>query len=1060
MVMETRSKGTQDYGRETDRNKTLPTGKLVQRIAEIRMEDRDRPTGFNGVKVKQELIEESLNSKKTENSFTANTNNGDYKDEVEILASIKANSGSWRSTVPSRKNKTPGPRTGSKVVVSPGKRTRFGVEKVPRKNKKYFQDIREYTKTIQPVHLNDRTFTESTESNGRKNNDAGSTEQQNESNETSIHKYGDQSRSTSSQERESESEEGHSTAPTDTTSSQLSDESDEELFSGDYDFLRSDQINEGNQNASTNNSKEPVLNPNVQLDSDSTDDNSTDKSSHSSMSDSSTDSINTVGSNSDVESMLMDSLYEEPTESAQSQSQQSEQSMDCSSSKNKSTEESSLVAETDNSTEPVDQSAAVPKVRLDQNDKLPVHTNQFHTEQKENNTKLTTDRVGKRIPVPEDGVKSTAKVQFDMNTKENISSSLRRHKKNERKFTPTQEYINNGNKTTKLEYNNQFEVIAKAGNTTDEYLKQRGSKMVEEKTSANCAEFIWDTFDSIPEDDSFNDHFQVKDFLFRKLRKVVVHMKLITSYHINQLKYREQVKAHLFQNNIWLKPDRFETRVESSPGVILMISPKIANRDDFKEELTIALTTAIHNLKTDSCHQNNIVDNQESSINTQISNGKVPPFYLEISTKKWRDVRAEVLRINCAKDDSDYMKFLLSSIGEQCLLKRGVFLPEGLHLMEGKELVYTMLSEHNQYMETVVAIPISGLRIEDLDTQLPGEQYSIRESITSIEGVHSIEKSRDRSSHGKLFIVTTKNQEQIVLKALTKNIEQFYTSQTGQSRLIMAGKKRIPNPSAKENSVRTYAEILATRYHPVPRREDSPSQPNTPTQTFTGQQIKETKETKSRSSTQLPAQTVEAELNKTDTSELLKKMKEMTDRQNNFEQTQKKLQDIHRSFQDLQQQNNTRAESNIDEDKVTQLIENKFTKFTEQNQRQLQETETILRDEIKYNLDEKIQKISVRVGQQVASQIMEVFKQYMSPIQQLESTLPNQPRDPPRITQDSTPPITPQSVPFFGRSFLNNSESRKDDTCQMLKALNEIEPTTPKPCSPHDAILEQKQSLE
>lgn len=111
-------------------------------------------------------------------------------------------------------------------------------------------------------------------------------------------------------------------------------------------------------------------------------------------------------------------------------------------------------------------------------------------------------------------------------------------------------------------------------------------------------------------------------------------------------------------------------------------------------------------------------------------------------------------------------------------------------------------------------------------------------------------------------------------------------------------------------------------------------------------------------------------------------------------------------------------------------------------------------------MDEKIQKISVRVGQQVASQIMEVFKQYMSPIQQLESTLPNQPRDPPRITQDSTPPITPQSVPFFGRSFLNNSESRKDDTCQMLKALNEIEPTTPKPCSPHDAILEQKQSLE
>ena len=53
---------------------------------------------------------------------------------------------------------------------------------------------------------------------------------------------------------------------------------------------------------------------------------------------------------------------------------------------------------------------------------------------------------------------------------------------------------------------------------------------------------VWTDLNELPEDENFNTHFQLKDLLFRKMRKLIVHLRLNTSLHINRLKYSEAVK--------------------------------------------------------------------------------------------------------------------------------------------------------------------------------------------------------------------------------------------------------------------------------------------------------------------------------------------------------------------------------------------------------------------------------------------------------------------------------------------------------------------------------------
>ena len=161
-----------------------------------------------------------------------------------------------------------------------------------------------------------------------------------------------------------------------------------------------------------------------------------------------------------------------------------------------------------------------------------------------------------------------------------------------------------------------------------------------------------------------------------------------------------------------------------------MIHPQLVNRDDFKAEMMTALSEAMEHITDPGSEPH---EGQTSATETEHRERKIlPTFYLESSKKKWRDLKVEVLRVNCAKEDSEFLKRLLATLSEKGLLQRGVFIPEGLHLLEGKELVYTILFKHNQYLQTVTSIPLSGLASNELTSVLPCTNKTIKETIVGV----------------------------------------------------------------------------------------------------------------------------------------------------------------------------------------------------------------------------------------------------------------------------------------------------------------------------------------
>ena len=693
---------------------------------------------------------------------------------------------------------------------------------------------------------------------------------------------------------------------------------------------------------------------------------------------------------------------------------------------------------------------------------------------------------------PLDGLKrarTSAKVTFDGATKDTTQSSLRRHKKNHM----------SDDHTTSVEKHSvapkipqplkaKFTVIAKSCATIEQQMKLRGLKMVEEKQlwetpvklefnidrntveynvraqllvllrllkakdptlkikSATSNELMWSQLDMLPEDEAFTENFQIKDFLYRKMRKVVVHMTLLTSLHVNQLKYTEKVKEYIFQNNIWLKPDMFQTKVESSPGVLIMVHPKLTNRLQLTEDIKNIMQKAAKTLNLHSTTD----DQKLTDISTSTGDvyKHVPQFYLELSVKKWGNLRVEVIRINCAKDDAEYIKYLLSSSGEQGSLQKCVFLPEGLHLMEGKELVYNMLQEHDQFIREVTGVPIRGITYNDLSSVVPKTSKTIKDIIMNIPGVISIEKTRDRAFAEKLMVITKKSTEQSVVEKLSQKMEMFYSCQTGQTRIIMAGTQKIPHPVDQTNSVKTYAEILSARYQSV--ESGIPPSPIVPQQKVRQQSQGTT--TKINEETHRP-QTVQSTSGVN--NQLEKKMEEMFAAQERIEQAQTRLQQEHNELKKADKTKHERADNNIQEDKIHQMMDKKLAEFKEEQKKQTEEHNAALRSEIGRSFDKKIDNISITVAQQVTSQLVELFHQYMSPKKQIESNIQHREKDTPLITQEpfNSPPDKKLQQGINGITTQEETVSPGDTA--MLQALNAIETPSPIQRSPHDKISER-----
>ena len=179
---------------------------------------------------------------------------------------------------------------------------------------------------------------------------------------------------------------------------------------------------------------------------------------------------------------------------------------------------------------------------------------------------------------------------------------------------------------------------------------------------------------------------------------------------MNKLKYTAPLRQYIFDRNIWIKPDLYLTKTVGSPGFITLLHPKLTNKPQLTSDLKEMLKQ-IDLCETDEdvrewYKRNNIAVNQ-----TEVP---VPPFHVETNLRKWGEIHVEVITIQCSSDDAKYLKYLLVEANSQELWQRGLYVPAGIHLMAKSEVLQNLLSEQQQFIDSVTKFHLSGISKQDM----------------------------------------------------------------------------------------------------------------------------------------------------------------------------------------------------------------------------------------------------------------------------------------------------------------------------------------------------------
>ena len=141
----------------------------------------------------------------------------------------------------------------------------------------------------------------------------------------------------------------------------------------------------------------------------------------------------------------------------------------------------------------------------------------------------------------------------------------------------------------------------------------------------------WKEFEQLPEDEKFVEMFNLVIREFRTHKKVILHCKVISEKTFNAITYSPTVKQHIFEQNIWIKIDRYESRAEGLPGFFTMIHPRMVQRDVFTHEIREVLKkNCTHDTSTNNLERE---DNKMRTDYLEQAAGKVPEFHLEVSKK-------------------------------------------------------------------------------------------------------------------------------------------------------------------------------------------------------------------------------------------------------------------------------------------------------------------------------------------------------------------------------------------------------------------------------------------
>ena len=329
---------------------------------------------------------------------------------------------------------------------------------------------------------------------------------------------------------------------------------------------------------------------------------------------------------------------------------------------------------------------------------------------------------------------------------------------------------------------------------------------------------LWEPEGQLPETDIFTTVFRMREQNFRQgNKKVTIYAIVEGQYTINKLKFRNPLQGYLLEKNVWIKPDYYSTQIVSSPGYITLLHPKLTN----KESLIKTIKENLETIMVDESEE--VVKNWKRYQAGRTSDipQAVPDFHLETTQKKWGQLQAEVLSLHCSKEDSSFLKYLCVEAGAQGVFTRGVFVPAGIHLLEGKEVVSDILRSQQTFLAKVTGFQIDGISKAQM-TQVSSNEKTVGSILQNGPGVHSIEPTFRTENKGQWIIVVEKSSIQNLTKYITENLSSIY-SQSGrtQPRLITYqqenNRTKYKMVMVDKNLARvgSYAEVLKRRFTPV-----------------------------------------------------------------------------------------------------------------------------------------------------------------------------------------------------------------------------------------------------
>ena len=356
-----------------------------------------------------------------------------------------------------------------------------------------------------------------------------------------------------------------------------------------------------------------------------------------------------------------------------------------------------------------------------------------------------------------------------------------------------------------------FNIIKAVGEVFEKMNRHENSIRILEN---GTKKLLWEQTIELEEGEAFVDSFRMRDQTFRNGNKKVTLYCTIESFNtINKLKYMEPLNSHIMGQNIWIKPDFYSTKIVSSPGFFISLHPKITNKQMYTKELS----EIIGQMEIDPLEE--VVNDWYTMKQHTVQNKQamVPNFHLETSIRKWGGLKTEVVRVLCAMEDAKYVKYLLAEAGSQGQIKKGTFVPTGIHLMEGKDVMTSLLREQQAFIENVTSFQISGISYSDMKIASK-EKGSIQQLLLSCDGVFAVEPTFQTEQRGSWILVVSKDKIREVTKFIEINLAQIYARKQLSCKLMSMTQNtknvgyKLLTVEKTTNKVGTYAEVLRRRY--------------------------------------------------------------------------------------------------------------------------------------------------------------------------------------------------------------------------------------------------------